>query len=419
MGKEDIIVVVVLAVLILLSSFFSATETAFSASNKIKLKNMAYNGSKRAKRTLILAERFDKLLITILIGNNIVNILAASLATVLFVKYWVNYGVTLSTIVMTVLVLIFGEIAPKSLAKQIPEKFALFVTPVITFFLWILLPFSFIFGLIQSMMNKLFSFHKEDSITEEELLTFVNEAKEEGGINENESQLIRSVIDFDDMKIEDIFTPRVHVVAIEMNDDLKRITEAFKHSGYSRIPIYDKDIDHVIGIINHKDFYNLVLLEKQPLHTIIKDAVHVTEYMRISDLLTLLKQNKAHMAIVKDEFGGTLGVVTMEDILEEIVGDIWDEHDEIVEHVLKISEDSYKVKGNADLDEFFESIGLEMDSEYVTVNGWVMDALGKIPKSGDEFIEKNLKVTVLQADAKKVLEVLIQVMPKNLEDKDN
>ena len=411
MDKPEIIQIIIIGIMILLSAFFSATEIAFSSLNQIKIKHLIQNGNKKAKKTLYYSERFELVLTTILIGNNIANIASASLATVIFVNYWGNAGVTLSTAVMTVLVLIFGEISPKSIAKKMPEKFALAVTPFLTFFVWILFPFSVFFGFWQKMMNKIFKFEKEASITEEELLTYVSEVQQEGGINENEGQLIRSVIDFDDLKVEEIFTPRVNVIAISEFEDLKRITHTFKHTGYSRLPVYDTSIDHIIGIINHKDFYNLVLLEKQPLDSIIKPPVFVTEYMKVSHLLELLKENKAHMAIVKDEFGGTLGIVTMEDILEEIVGDIWDEHDEIIEQISRIDELTYRVKGNADLEDIFDVLDMDEDLDFATINGWVMEELGRIPVIGDEFKYKNLKVSITGADTKRVTEVIIQILP--------
>jgi putative hemolysin len=418
MGKEEFIKIGILAVLILLSSFFSATETAFSSLNPIKLKHRIQNKEHRANKTLALTYDFEKVLTTILIGNNIVNIAAASLATVLFVQYWGNAGVTISTAVMTTLVLIFGEITPKSIAKKMPEQFAIAVTPILVFFIYVLMPLNLIFGLIQKLMNKWFKFKKEPAITEDELLTYVSEVQQEGGINENEGELIRSVIDFDDLKVEDIFTPRVKVIAVNEKDDYKKITHAFKHSGYSRLPVYGTNIDHIVGTINHKDYYNKVLIDKEPLDSIIKPPVFVTEYMRVTNLLEMLKEHKSHMAIVKDEFGGTLGVVTMEDILEEIVGDIWDEHDEIVEQINEIDENNYRVKGTADLEDLFELLHIDEDEdelEYSTVNGWVLDELGRIPVIGDMFEYKNFKITVTSADTKRVLEVNIEVLPKTKE----
>ncbi|MBU1143564.1 MAG: hemolysin family protein [Firmicutes bacterium] len=417
MDKEVIWQIIVLALLILFSAFFSATEIAFSSLNQIKIKHLAQNGHRGAKRTLVLSENFDKVLTTILIGNNIVNIGAASLATVLFVSYWgEDAGVTISTAVMTTLVLIFGEITPKSIAKKIPETYALTVTPILIFLMFILTPLNIVFSFWGRFINKLFKLKKEVATTEDELLTYVSEVQQEGGINENEGDLIRSVIDFDDLIVEEIFTPRVNVVAISENDDLKKITHAFRHSGYSRLPVYDTNIDHIIGIINHKDFYNRVLLEKQALDTIIKPPVFVTEYMKVSNLLELLQEHKSHMAIVKDEFGGTLGIVTMEDILEEIVGDIWDEHDEIIEQMIQIDEKNYRVKGNADLEDIFDELGIDEELEFSTVNGWAQDELGKIPSIGEVFNYKNLTVTITSADTKKVLEVNIEVREHNEND---
>ena len=411
MTQQDITQIIILIGLILLSAFFSSSETAFSSINQIKLKHMIQKGDKRAERTYHLSLKFEKLLTTILIGNNIVNILSASIATVFFVRNFGNIGVTLSTAVMTTLVLIFGEITPKSLSKKVPERFAIVVTPFLIFFTWLLFPFIYLFSLWQRLMNKTFKFETDDGITEEELLTYVHEVQQEGGINENEGNLIRSVIDFDDLLVEEIFTPRVHVVAVDINSDTKSIIKAFKQSGYSRLPIYDTNIDHIIGTINHKDFYNLVLIDKEPLENIIKPPVFVTEYMKVSHLLNLLKAHKAHLAIVKDEYGGTLGVVSMEDILEELVGDIWDEHDEIVEQVIKIDESHYKVKGHADLEDLFELIGIDVELDVSTVNGWVTDELGKIPTAGDQFRFQNLLVSVMSADMKKVLEVMIEIVP--------
>jgi CBS domain containing-hemolysin-like protein len=409
MTSQDYIQIAILIGLIIISAFFSSTETAFSSVNKIKLKNMIQNGHKGAKRTLKLADRFEDLIITILIGNNIANILSASIATVFFIRNWGDIGVTLSTAVMTTLVLVFGEIAPKSLAKKVPEKYALATTPILIMFLFLLKPLGIIFGAIQKGLNKLFTFNEAPSITEEELLTYVSEAQQDGGINENEEELIKSVIDFDDLIVEEIFTPRVDVIAISETDESEKIIKAFRQSGFSRLPVYDTSIDHITGVINHKDFYNLVLLEKQPLEYIIKPPVFVTEYMKVSNLLGLFKSSKAHMAIVKDEFGGTLGIVTMEDVLEELVGEIWDEHDEIIEQIIKIEDHKYRVKGNAELDDVFERIEIDDDLDFSTVNGWILDEMGKIPFIGDSFQYKNLLVTITSADTKRVLEATIEI----------
>lgn len=415
MTSTDFTQIGILIGLIILSAFFSSAETAFSSVNRIKLKHMILNGHKGAKRTLKLADRFEDLLITILIGNNIANILSASIATVFFVRNWGNIGVTLSTAVMTTLVLVFGEIAPKSIAKKIPEQYALATTPILIMFLFLLKPLGFLFGGIQKGINKLITFEIEPSITEEELLSYVSEAQQEGGINEDEEELIRSVIDFDDLIIEEIFTPRVDIIAVQQTDEIEQIKNAFKRSGFSRLPVYDTSIDHIIGVINHKDFYNLVLLDNEPLDSIIKSPVFVTEYMRVANLLRLFKDTKSHMAVVKDEFGGTLGIVTMEDVLEELVGEIWDEHDEIIEQIVKVDNHLYRVKGNAELDLLFEVLNIEEDLDFSTVNGWILDEMGKIPFVGDSFQYKNLLVTITNADTKRVLEANIEIQNIELE----
>ncbi|MBN2300821.1 MAG: HlyC/CorC family transporter [Acholeplasmataceae bacterium] len=412
--NEDLTTIIILLVLVILSAFFSSAEMAFSSMNPIKMKHLIQNGNKRAKHTLDLSIKFEKLLTTILIGNNIVNIASASVATVIFVKYWGNNGVVISTAVMTTLVLVFGELTPKSLAKKIPEKYAMAITPMLRFFIFILMPLNLIFSFWQKLMNKVFKFDKSPSMTEEELITYVNEVQQEGGINENEGELIRSVFDFDDLKVEDIFTPRVNVIAISIDEDIKKIIHTFRHTGYSRLPVYSKNIDDIIGVVNHKDFYNLVVLDKQPLQSIIMPPVYVTEYMKVSHLLELLRANKSHMAIVKDEFGGTLGVVSMEDILEELVGDIWDEHDEIIEQIVQIDEYTYRIKGNADLEDVFEVLKIDEDMDFSTVNGWVLEELGKIPDIGDKFTYRNLKIKVSAADLTKVLEVVIEIIPEEI-----
>ncbi len=414
MGPQDYIQISVLAILIILSAFFSSAETAFSSINNIKLKHMIQNGHKKAEKTLELSENFESVLTTLLIGNNIVNILAASIATIFFVKH-INEqaGPAIATAVMTVLVLIFGEITPKTFAKRIPEKYSIAITPILVGFMFILKPLAIIFGTIQKIMKKSIK-TEESTISEDELLTYVSEVQNEGGINENEEELISRVIDFDDLLVKDILTPRMQVIAINEHDENDKIIIAFKRSGYSRLPVYDTNIDHIIGVINHKDFYNRVLLDKQQLDDIIFPAVFVTEYMKVVNLLDLFRANKSHMAIVKDEFGGTIGIVTMEDILEELVGDIWDEHDEIVEQVIKVNDFEYRVKGHAEIDVLFEQLGVEIDHEYATVNGWVVDEFGHIPFIGESFQFNNLLITVTSADTKKVLEVTIKI--QNIEE---
>lgn len=418
MSSTSITLIAVIAVLVMMSAYFSATETAFSSLNKIRLKSLANNGNKRAAHALALLENYDKLLSTILIGNNIVNIASASIATVLFVEQFRlgNSGVTISTIVMTIVVLIFGEISPKSLAKESPERFAMFSTPFLSFFVKLLTPLNFLFQQWKKLLNKLFKAEDDRGITEEELITIVDEAENEGGIDEHESELIRSAIEFNDLEVEEILTPRVDVVAVEENDPMDKIAEVFRTNGLSRLPVYRETIDNIIGIIHEKDFYAQLYQNRNEIAPIIKTAVCATTSMPVSKLLRLLQGSKTHMAIVIDEFGGTAGIVTLEDILEELVGEIWDEHDEVVEEFKKNPDGSYLVSCSADLEDMFELLGLSEEVDTSTVSGWVIDELGGVPKVGDNFTYENLRVTVTRTDFRRVLEIRVELLPEQKED---
>ena len=416
MDSGSISIILSLAGLLMMSAYFSATETAYSSLRKVRLKNLAADGNRRAELALQIASDFDRLLSTILIGNNIVNITAASLSTVLFVKYFGNAGVTISTVVMTLLVLIFGEISPKSLAKETPEKFAMLVAPITRFFMVILAPFNLFFANWKILLAKIFKVDGDRGITEEELLTIVDEAQQDGGINEQEGELIRSVIEFDDLEAIDIFTPRVDVVAVEENTPQEEIAEIFRETNFSRLPVYQNSIDNVIGVIHQKDFYNHVIYAGEPLESIIKPAVFITKSMKISRALELLQQSKSHIAIITDEYGGTAGIVTMEDILEELVGDIWDEHDEVIEEFEQLSDVEYKVKTSASLQELFDILEIDEDVGMLKVGSWVIEQLGKIPNEGESFIYKNLTVTVAHTDSQRVLEVIVKVNPGEVQE---
>lgn len=402
-----------LIVLVALSAYFSATETAFSSLNRIRIKNMASDGDKRAQLVLDLAHDYDKLLSTILIGNNIVNITSASLSTVLFVKWLGDAGVSLSTVVMTVVVLIFGEISPKSLAKESPEKFAMLSAPVMHALVVVFTPLCFLFTQWKRLLSRVF--HTDDSpgMTEEELLTIVEEAQQEGGIDEQESELIRSAIGFNDLKAVDIFTPRVDVTAVEKGATVDEIADTFADTGYSRLPVYEESIDDIVGIIHNKDFFSDVVKGGQPVESIIKPATFITQSIKIAELLRMLQKNKSHMAVITDEFGGTVGIVTMEDILEELVGEIWDEHDEVVEPIERVDEDTWRIVGSEELHKIEELFDLDDESEASTVGGWVLERMGRIPQEGDSFTYENLAVTVTKTDARRVLEITVHRLPES------
>lgn len=405
-----------LVILILCSAYFSATETAFSSLSRIRLKNLAAEGSKKAAMALKLSENYDKLLSSILIGNNVVNITASSLATVLFIKYFPVYGVTASTIVMTILVLIFGEISPKSLAKESPEEFAMFSAPIIRAIIIVLTPFNFLFGLWKILLNRLFKTSNDRGITEQELITMVEEAQNEGGIDAQEGDLIKSAIEFNDLEAGDILTPRVDLTAVDIEEDQQAIYNVFMESRFSRIPVYKDTIDNIVGVIHQRDFFVMIRTKGQTMQDIIKPVIFVSDSIKISKLIKHLQKSKAHMAVVTDEYGGTMGIVTMEDILEELVGEIWDEHDDVVNDTEKISENEYMVSGSADVGELFEMFGLKCDVEQNTVNGWAMEQLEKIPEIGDSFTDENFAVTVKELDGRRIGKVLLRYIPPQEEE---
>lgn len=398
---------VIIVVCIIFSAYFSATETAFSTFNRIRMKTYAEKGNKKAATALKLADNYDTLISTILIGNNVVNILAASLATLFFTELLASdpdLGATLSTIILTLAVLIFGEITPKSMAKNSPEKFVLFSTPIIKFFTLILLPFTFVFLKWQQLLAKLNKDEDDKGMTEEELISIIEEAEEDGGIDEEESSLIKSAIEFGDLEVGDIFTPRIDITALPAGADKARAAQTFSESGYSRIPVYEGDLDNVIGILYYKDFYSLAYNKSTTINSILKPAIYVTKTQKVNDLMKELQDKQLHMAIVTDEYGSTAGVVTLEDILEEIVGDIWDEHDEIIEEIKKIDDKEYEVSGMANLEKLFDELELPMNEELdvATANGWAMAIIDKIPDVGDAFEYEGLQVEVLKMDGRRI-----------------
>lgn len=418
---SDSISLLIIIFCIIMSAFFSASETAFSCLNRIRVKTMVEKGDKGAKLVLSLSEKYDTLLSTILIGNNIVNILSASLATVLFVK-WVGSesGPSVSTAVTTVIVLIFGEITPKSIAKENPEKFSMFAAPLLNFLVIILTPFNFLFGLWKKLISKILKSDETPGITEEELLTIVEEAEQEGGLNEEEGSLIRNAIEFSEVEAGDVLTPRIDITGVSTEATKEEIAEIFAETGFSRIPLYNETIDHIVGIIYQKDFHNYVYNTEKTIESIVRPAIFTTPSKKIGELLKELQKEKLHIAVILDEYGGTIGIVTLEDILEELVGEIWDEHDEVTQDIIPIDENEYNVLGSANLEEFFEILEKEVDEELDvnTVSGWVMEVLERIPEVGDSFEYQNLTVTVLEMDEKRVEKVRIIVNQEETEEEE-
>ncbi len=414
--------IIVLIILIFLSACFSATETAFSSLNKIRLKNMANNGDQKAEKTLALAEEFNSLLSTILVGNNIVNIASSSIATVLFVSLFKENGALISSAIMTLLILIFGEITPKTLAKSHPEQFAMFFTPFISILVVLFKPLTFLLNGLAALISKLFKSEENDEFRSEEFITMVEEAQEGGNMNEDEADLITNAIEFNDQEVGKVYTPRVDVVANDINDLPEEIDKSFRESGFSRLPIYKDTIDNIVGILHEKDFYYHYYKESATtIEQILTKPVFTTEHLKISALLKQLQTCKSHMAIVIDEYGGTAGIITMEDVLEEIVGEIYDEHDEVIEYFKKIDDTTYFVNCDADIEDMFEYFDIRPDEEYEfnTVAGWVIFNLDKIPSINDTFSYKNLDVVVSDADEKTVNTIKVNVRPiESEEEKD-
>ncbi|MDE7379522.1 MAG: hemolysin family protein [Clostridia bacterium] len=410
---RNIVFLVIVIVCIILSGYFSATETAFTAVNKIRLRAKADDGDKGAKRVLKLADNYDRLLTTILIGNNVVNILASSLFTLLLIALMANddLATTLSTVILTVVVLIFGEITPKTLAKEFPEGFARFSAPTINILMWILIPFTFLFGLWKKLMLKIFKHKEDNAITDDELKIMVEEAEQEGGINAQESDLIRSAIEFNDLEAKDILVPRVDMVAIDCETPLDEVDKIFLETRYSRLPVYKNTIDNIIGILHEKDFIKQRSDGNFSIEKIVKPTVFVVSTTKISAVLKQMQKSKSHMAVVSGEFGDTVGIITMEDILEELVGEIWDEHDEVLSDITKIDDTNFKVLGGTTVNDFCDYFDLgSIESDSATVGGWVIDMLGKVPNMGDELTYQNLQITVDKTEFRRITELKVVIL---------
>ena len=391
---------------VIMSGYFSATETAFTSLNRVRLKSWADGGDQRAARTLALAEDYDKLLSTLLIGNNIVNNVATTIGAVLFIHLIDEVtGPTVSAIVLTVVILIFGEVSPKSLAKESPERFAMFATPLLGVLRTVLTPLNFLFTQWKRLLSKVFRKSADGGITEEELVTLVDQAESEGGLDQHESRLIRAAIEFHDLEVEEILTPRVDIAKI------------FAENGYSRLPVYHEDIDNIIGVIHEKDFHAARYRGLTSVKEMLGPMLYTTGNTKISELLRILQREKAHMVIVVDEYGGTEGLVTLEDIVEELVGEIWDEHDEVIEEFKKQEDGSYLISCSADLTDLFDLFKIKGECDSNTISGWVMEQIGRVPEEGDRFVSDGLDVTVTKVDHRRVLEIRVEVLPEETDNR--
>ncbi len=387
--------IIIMIVLVIMSAYFSATETAFSSANKTRLKTMSEEGNKKAKLVLKLSDDYDKLISGILIGNNIVNIALSSIATVFFIELLkdgslASYGATISTVIITIVVLVFGEVTPKSIAKDMPERFSMFSAPFLSMLLWILTPLCAVFSLWKKLINKLFNTKEESKTSSEELIMFVEEVQQEGSLDNSEGTLIKNAIEFNETKAEDILTHRMDLEAIPVDATKEELSKKFAETKFSRILVYDGTIDNIIGVIHQKDVYTAAGLTSRKIKELIAPVLFIQKNEKINDLLKLLQVKKAHMAVVLDEYGGTFGIVTMEDILEELVGEIWDEHDEVVETFKEIEKDVYRVDCSVNMDDFCDYFGMKIVSESVSLGGFIVELFGRIPEIGEsvEYVDE-------------------------------
>lgn len=400
-------IIVIIAVCLLFSAYFSATETAFSSANLTRLRMLAEKGNRRAALVCRQLERYDRLLSTILIGNNIVNIAMASLATALFVKSFGDAGATLSTVVVTVVVLIFGEISPKSIAKDCAEDWAMTAAPFLQLMIWLLMPLNAAFSLWKKLLARVFHLDPDSRMSPEELLMLVNEVQQDGSIDKDEGDLLKNAIGFSDQEAQDILIHRVDLAALPVTASKEEVAELFTETKYSRLLIYREDIDHIIGTVHQKDFYVGCGVTDKPLEEILSPPVFVMENEPISLLLKKLQQSKMQMAVVVDEYGGTCGIVTMEDILEELVGEIWDEHDEEEVFIRKTGPRTYLVDASMDFDDFAEFFHLSVETEMSSVSGWVMEKFDRVPEVGDRFVSDGLRVLVTRVDNHRTGEIQV------------
>lgn len=414
--------IVIIVILILLSAFFSASETAFTSANRIRLKNMAEEGSKGAAVALKVMDRYDKCLTTILVGNNIVNIATSSLATILCMQlFGEQYGSVIATAATTVIVLIFGEITPKTIAKGNAETFCIGIGRILWFLMLILTPISAIFLLIQKGASKLFNRKEEVSVTEQELMHIIDEIEDQGVLEEQESALVRNALEFDETTAEEIMQPRVKVVGIDLYDSPQQALELFNEQQYTRLPVYEKSLDHIVGVISYRDFTQKYMEGTDfTLNDILLPIIYIPSLMRISEVMKKMQREKEHIAVVVDQYGGTAGILTLEDVLEELVGEIWDEHDEVSTPVKPISENLYRVAGEVskvDFNRFFEqeNADCEIDGDFNTVGGWVLELFGKIPQVGDKVETEHFKITVESLNHRRIGNMKFQLKPPEQE----
>ncbi len=411
--------IAILVVLISLSALFSASETALTAANRVRLKNQAEDGDKAAQGALKLIDKFDNALSTLLISNNVVNILISSLTTVIFTSLLGEGGVGAATALCTVVIVICGEVMPKSFAKNNTEKVIKAVQKPLSAVMLILTPAIKILEFLQKIMLKN-SDTEEPSVTEQELMSIIDEIEDEGVLEEDEAELVQSAIEFNDIAAEEVLTPRVDVCAINKEEDKEEVLKKFLEFNYSRMPVYENSIDRIIGFINQKDFFAALVQDiESPVESLIKPCLYVPPKMKIIDVMHQLQKDKVHMAVVTDEYGGTMGILTLEDILEQLVGDIWDEHDEETQSIFKVDDITFEVLGEVAMDELYEEV---LDTrknnfkEYYTLSGYLMEKMNKIAEEGDSYDDEFIHYTVQTVEENRIKKVKIRLhQPEDFE----
>ena len=412
MDNSDLWKIILIVSMMIFSAMFSGTETAYSSVNKLRLKNYEAQGSKKAAKALKLANKFDEVLTAVLIGNNIVNIAASSVSTLLFISMYGDNGAAVSTIVITLLVLTFCEVIPKSYAKKNAEKIALaFATPL-TFLVGLFKPLVFLLNKLSALFDR-----GEDvpSVTEDELKYMIDEIEEQGVIEEQESELVKSALEFDEITVNEILIPRVKVIGVEVNSSIDEIKELFSSEMYSRLPVYEKSLDDIVGIITNKSFFKMLVEGKSDIRGIIQEVPHIADSKLISEAMKDMQRSKVHLAVVIDQYGGTKGIITLEDIIEELVGEIYDEDDEIVSNVVMIAEDKYEVAGDLSVSDMLEQIGLDedmVDTECTSVGGWVTDVREHIPDAGETAETGRFRLTAKEVSEQTVDKVIVEVLPE-------
>ena len=418
---DDGLLYFVLVLLIAGSAFFSASETALSTFNRVRMRNSAEEGNKKAKKVLKVADDYDKTISTILIGNNIVNIAASSLATVIFMKLFPHNGALISTVVMTVVVLIFGEVTPKSMAKTNADKLALFVSAPIDLLRTVFSPLSFLLVKLTNLLNSKTAGDEQPSVTEDELISIIETIEEEGVLEEAESDLVQSALEFDEIEVQEVLTPRVDMIAFDVDDPWEELVQLVREEGISRFPVYEDSIDHVIGVVRAKDVLLAEVAGQRDVRRLITPVMFVHRTMKISQLLNNLRRGKMQMAIVTDDYGGTLGLVTMEDCLEELVGEIWDEYDKVEEDFVALGNDVYEVSGDINVYDLLEKLDCNtrnFESDYNTVSGWTLEQVEHIPVVGESFTYENLRVTVKEMEEQRITKLTVEKFPLPEADED-